>query len=412
MKFQTIIIGGGLSGLIAGIKLSEAGQKVAIISSGQSALHFSSGSFELLGNLNGEAVTTPLEAIKNLPAKHPYSKIGSDIEKYINEVKPLMAKAGIELNGSAAANHYRLTPLGKVKSAWLTESDFLTLQACGEFPYKKVALFNLAGFLDFYPQFLSLGLSALGVESRPYVLTAPLFDKLRKSSTEMRAPNIARVLDHNTLDILGEQINQKAVDADVVLLPAIFGAKDSEAIKYLRSIVKKPLYCISTIPISVPGMRMQYQLRSYFSKLGGVYMLGDNVNGGKIENSQLQYITTVNHEDEKFYADNYILASGSFVGHGIVSNYDTVSEPVFGLDVEDNVPFAQRSDIDMYKSQPFMSYGVVTDAQFKACQNGKTVNNLYAAGSVIGGCNPMEEGCGAGVAILTALKVVSNILND
>jgi len=47
MKFQTIIIGGGLSGLIAGIKLLKAGRKVAIISSGQSALHFCSGSFEI-----------------------------------------------------------------------------------------------------------------------------------------------------------------------------------------------------------------------------------------------------------------------------------------------------------------------------------------------------------------------------
>lgn len=412
MKFETIIVGGGLSGLIAGIKLSEAGQRVAIISSGQSALHFSSGSFELLGRVNGEEVKNPLQAIKNLSATHPYAKIGSDIEKYIEEVKPLMAKAGIKLNGSAVANHYRITPLGKVKSAWLTEDDFLSLETADKFPYKKVALFNLAGFLDFYPQFLSLGLGELGIECRQHVLTAPLFDKLRKSSTEMRAPNIARVIDQSTLDVLAEQINKMVGDANVALLPAIFGAKDTEAIKYLRSLVKVPVYCISTIPISVPGMRMQYQLRAYFTKLGGTYLLGDSVNGGAIENSQLKYITTVNHEDEKFYADNFILASGSFIGHGVVSNYDTVSEPIFNLDVVENVPFAQRSDIDMYKTQPFMSYGIVTDGQFKTLKDGKTVNNLYAAGSVIGGCNPMEEGCGAGVAILTALKVVSNILHD
>ena len=34
MKFDTVIIGGGLAGLVAGISLQRAGQNVAIISTG------------------------------------------------------------------------------------------------------------------------------------------------------------------------------------------------------------------------------------------------------------------------------------------------------------------------------------------------------------------------------------------
>ncbi len=411
MKFQTIIIGGGLSALIAGIKLSKAGRKVAIISSGQSTLHFSSGSFELLNSVNGNPVEYPLEAIKSLPTTHPYSKLSDDIHSLLNEVVPLMNEAGISLVGDAKANHYRLTPLGKVKPAWLTETGFISFPRADQFPFKKVALFNPVGFLDFYPQFLTLGLKNLGVEAKSYSLNSPLFEHMRKSTTEMRAPNIARSLTDEVVAGLATEIKASLGDAQVAILPAIFSSRNFDALDAVRSQVKVPVYTVGTIPISVPGMSMQLQLRDYFTKLGGIYMLGDSVLGGEISNGTLKYVTTVNHEDEHFYADNFILASGSFLSHGLVSNIDKVFEPIFGLDVEENVVFKERADSDMYAPQSFMGYGVVTDSKFNVSIGGNTISNLYACGSVIGGCNPIEDGCGGGVAILTALKVASLIVS-
>ena len=47
MRYDTLIVGGGLGGLVSGIALARNGQRVAIISAGRSALHFLSGSLEL-----------------------------------------------------------------------------------------------------------------------------------------------------------------------------------------------------------------------------------------------------------------------------------------------------------------------------------------------------------------------------
>ena len=77
MKYDAIILGGGLSGLVTGIALCRAGHSTAIISSGQSALHFNSGSYGLLGHVDGKEVSDPSAAIASLEAPHPYARIGA-----------------------------------------------------------------------------------------------------------------------------------------------------------------------------------------------------------------------------------------------------------------------------------------------------------------------------------------------
>ena len=417
MKFQTIIIGGGLSGLMAGIELARKGQKVAIVSAGQSALHFSSGSLELLSHTaDGKDVTNPIAAMETLPDSHPYKKIGvAQIAKLASKVNDILAEAGIGTTGKESANHYRLSPMGKFKPAWLTLSDYPTFDSLTAMPWKKVCMVNLKGYLDFYPQFLALGLEKTGVATETRVLSSPELDILRKSPSEMRSPNIARILTGDKLMSFANAVKELTADsdADAILLPAVLGLNDSTPVNKLREVLNRPVYFISTVPASVPGIRTQLSLRAYFQKLGGIYLLGDNVTGGNFTpDGKLKSLNTANLGEKALTADSFILAGGSFFSHGLVARPDSITEPIFGLDVHTEGSRGDWFNKDLYSDQPFMKFGIRTDGQFRTMKNGAIIPNLYGCGSILAGANAMKEGSGAGIAILTALNVAQNLSSN
>lgn len=411
MKFDTIIIGGGLSGLTCGIALAGAGKRVAIFSAGQSSLQFSSGSLELLNKVGDRQVVSPVDDFDNLADNHPYRRIGrKKWRELLSQVQPMLSEAGIKASGDPQCNRWRLTPLGQTKAAWLTLDDCVTFPAPDKMPWRKVAIVNITDFQDFYPQFIAAALEKRGVTTAMHSVTIPQFEELRRSSSEMRAPTVARLLDNDAVRQIAGRLNVLARDVDALIMPAVVGIRDDRPLTLLRRLVTKPIYFITTMPASVPGIRTQMLLEAHFKKLGGILFPGDTVTQADMEDNRISAIYTANHVDEPFCADNYILATGSFFSHGLMAMPDRIVETTFGLDVDAPTDRAEWYNPDLYDPQPFMTYGVATDEYFRPSIGGETVKNLYASGAILGGCNPLKEGCGAGVAILTALSVASNII--
>ncbi len=418
MRFDTVIIGGGLAGMVCGIRLAEAGQRCAIVSQGQSALHFSSGSFDLLSKLpDGEAVADPIAgmaALEKMAPEHPYALIGAEAcESYARQAPLILQETGISVVGDCRKNHYRVTPMGKEKATWLTIDGYLTAEDSGQLPFKKVCILNVEGFLDFYPEFIAEEFRKQEVVCHFATINLPDLEHIRKNPSEMRSANIARVFDHeDNLAALAAKIHALAADHEAVILPAVIGINRSDAFEVLKSSVTIPLYLLPTLPPSIPGIKAQQALQRRFRSLGGEYFLGDTVLTAESEEGRVKEVFTVNHGDEPFRADHFVLATGSFFSKGLIATPDSIREPVFGADTLFNPSRADWYTLHFFDRQNYQAFGVKTDRRLRVLRGGSAVDNLYCAGAGLAGFHPIQDGCGAGVSLLSALYVADQILKE
>ncbi|MBQ7750498.1 MAG: anaerobic glycerol-3-phosphate dehydrogenase subunit B [Bacteroidales bacterium] len=394
MKFDTVIIGGGLAGLTAGLRLQQKGKSVAIVSAGQNALHFSSGTF---GVLNEGA---------EIPENHPYMKL--NLEGYLAEVIPFFASAGVVLKGNPLKNSWRITPMGKRQEARFFMEDADPLEGKDTLIGKKALVVSFPGFLDFNTSFLAASLEKSGTAVRIELLALPEMDRLRENPSEMRSVNVARVMDRAWNKVVSE-VKLLLKGEDVIVLPQVFGLKDSAIVSAIRESFDQKVLFVGTMPPSVPGMRTQMKLKQSFEAAGGTFLMGDEVLSAEISSERVVSVKTRNLGDHALEADAFILASGSYFSKGLSATTEEVFEPLFGLDVNFSEGRSSWYDADFYSAQPFNNFGVMTDEKFRALKEGKPVLNLYAAGSVLGGADALRLGCGAGVAILSGLAVADAI---
>ena len=412
MRMDTVIMGGGLSALTCGITLAKHGKRVTIVASGQSTLLFNGGSMELLGSIDGQEVTAPLEAVATLPDNHPYRKIGTErIASLASEAKQLLDDAGINMEGRPDANHWRITPMGVAKPAWLTLSDHMRIDDLSHLPAKRVALMAIRGYLDQPNSMLAQGLRSLGMEVKVVEFSTSDITSLRRSPSEMRATSLAKhLMSNSALQRVAEQINALANETDLVLLPSVLGQNDDNDFQALQSMVNKPLRLVATLPPAVAGMRMQAQLRHYFRMLGGTYLMGDTAVSGTFDQDRLTAVTTAKLGDMPLKADHFVLATGSFVSRGLMADYERVYEPVLGVDVDADADRECWTRFGVLNAQAYTQYGVATDNSLRCLIEGKPITNLRAIGSVLSGHDAIKMGDGTGVSMLTALAAAHDII--
>ena len=360
-------------------------------------------------------MTNPVEAvaetIRQVP-EHPYARIGAErFATLADEAAALLSEAGVATEGAATRNHYRVTPMGELKPTWLTLKGYVYSADAATLPWRNVALFNAEGFLDFYTKFLADGFQRMGVACEVHTFNLPAIETIRKNPSEMRSANIARVFDREeNLQALAEILRKEAGACEAVLLPAVLGIDRYDAVERLSEALGRPVAVVATLPPSVPGIQTQIRLRRCFQLAGGTYMLGDTAVRCEMQGDRIAALYTNNHGDIAFEAKDYILATGSYFSQGLVASMEGVCEPLFGLDVACAADRGAWYDRDFFAAQPFETFGVRTDDALHGLREGRPVENLRVIGAGLAGFNPVKEGCGAGVSMLTALEAARRIL--
>ncbi|VEB96188.1 Anaerobic glycerol-3-phosphate dehydrogenase subunit B [Cedecea lapagei] len=296
--------------------------------------------------------------------------------------------------------------MGKQRASWLSPPE--VPQA--PLPWKRVTVINIAGFLDFQAELVAGSLSSAGCTAHVAELTLPVLDVLRNNPSEFRAVNIARVLDlPENHRALVEELRLLLGSGEAMILPACLGLEEN-TLPALQQALNVPVKLLPTLPPSVPGMRLHNALRRRFQSLGGLIMPGDTVTGAQLERGSINALFTKNHREVPLRTRHVILASGSFFSGGLEADRQRVFEPIFGLDVEVPEDRATWSKPDFFTPQPWLQFGLKVNPRLQPCHQGEHTQNLYAIGSVLGGFDPIQQGCGAGVSMLTALFVAEQIL--
>jgi len=417
LSCDLFVIGQGLTGMSAALFAANRG--LTVCQTGRShPLVFHSGLFDLLGALPTHMKTNvadPWEAIEDLKKKnrnHPYSKVNKrDIKEAFNEIKTFLSSEGLVYDDASGKNSELITSIGTVKTSYLIPLSMRS--AVSALKEKSPTLIvDIKGLREFSAIQIKETLN----KSWPDITTATL-DFSFGQKGEKTAEHLARALDlEQNRDILVNAILPHLKHEKAVGLPPILGIhKSTEAIRDMERKLGVTVFEIPFLPPSPPGVRLKETFEQGLEKKG-VIRFGNAQIDVVTANDDGTFTVTLSSDYMKktVLAQGIVLASGRFMGKGLVADRKKVREPIFDIPVVQpetregwyrNLFFDKRGH-DINKA------GLVTDSfQRPLGQDGAVLyDRLFAAGSILAYQDWTREKCGSGIALATGFNAVCSFI--
>lgn len=408
VPYDVVVIGLGLAGLVAALAATGRGARTLVVGRGHGTLRFRPGSIDVLGYWAGQPVDAPaaaLEALARVEPDHPYAVAGDDLAAGLAAVRAAAAAAGVRLEGSLDRNLLVGTAAGTLRPSCLVAASL----GAG-WPDASVLVVGLAGYRDFQPELVSAVLPA-AAERRGITLTARslVVDLPSLRRRHLDGQGLARAFEEEDFrrEVVAA-VRGELAGATLVALPAVLGlsAADEVVADLVRGL-GVPVVELSTLPPSVPGLRLELALAAALRRAGAVLQVGPRVrlvtNGRRVATVELESPG----RPLRIPAGTVVLASGGLASGGLEVGLDgAVREMVAGLPVSAGLePRFGRAFLEP-GGHPVARAGVRVDARMRPVgDDGEPVSeNLFAAGGVLAGARRMVELSAGGICCATGWR--------
>lgn len=413
---RAVVVGAGLAGLVAGIRLAQGGAEVTVVAKGAGGLHLSPATIDVLGYAP-ERVDATGPAIEELVARtpgHPYARLAPEpLGAALAWFRDLVPE--LRYRGDPARNMLLPTAVGVARPTALAPASIAAGDLNG---VTRLAVVGLRALKDFFPAYLADSLPGADLPAGVVVRARPveLSFSPRPGRADVAGQVFARALDDpGVRRHLADDLRPRIEPSETVALPAVLGLeRATEAWDDLQDRLGTTVVEIPTLPPSVPGMRLQRALLAALSAAGGRLVLGPVAVGVQGANGR---VTAVRVRDaarvRPFAADAVVLATGGFASGGIeLDSRGALSETVAGLPVAGPAPGEPRLSPRHLDPQPLLRAGLAVDAAMRPVDGeGRPVwANLHAAGALVAGAEPWREKSGEGIAIAGGYAAASAIL--
>jgi glycerol-3-phosphate dehydrogenase subunit B len=413
---DVLVVGTGLAGLTAAVRLAQSGARVRVLAKGVGATHLGGGTIDVLGYAP-ERVDRPGEALAAFAAAHPahpYARVGAQrVAAALDWFKAQVAGSSLApyaYTGSLDENHLLPTAIGVPKPSAVVPSTM----AGGDLrTVTEVVAVGFRGLKDYHPALLADGLRRTmpSVTARAIELRLPV-----EGRPEFNALGLARAFEkpdfrHTVFGELASQVHF----GEVVAFPAALGLTTPHAVwSDLEQRLGRRVFEVPTLPPSVPGIRVFNLLHAALRRAGGSLLLNNVVVGAEQAGGRVRTLRVrVGLREERHSADWIVLATGGFASGGLELDSDwTARETALGLPVAGvPEPGAPRFEPRYFAAHPMARAGVTVDDRLRPV-GVDGFENVLVTGATLGGAEPWKQKCGDGLSLSTGHMAAELVLAE
>jgi glycerol-3-phosphate dehydrogenase subunit B len=403
---DVVVIGAGLAGLTAAVRLAEGGARVLVLAKGVGATHLSAGTIDVLGYAP-ERVDHPREALGRVADGHPYSLVGAEaVAASVEWLKARVADGSLApyaYEGGLDENLLLPTALGVPRPSAVVPETMAggDLRRGG-----PLFVVGFRGLKDFHPALMAETLRRTGTPAR-----AAELDLVPEGRADVNSLGYARAFDDPAFraEVVAQLVARLRAD-ERVAFPAVLGiAGPHAAWSDLERRLARPVFEVPTLPPSVPGMRLFAILREALRRAGGRVVLNTVVTGAEREGSRVGALRVrVGLREERRGCDWVVLATGGFASGGLeLDSRWTARETALGLPVAGvPAPGDERFRPGYFDDHPMARAGVPVGSDLRP----EGHENVLVAGATLAGAEPWREKSGDGISLATGHRAAELVL--